>query len=83
MTKALAKEAGPSGVTVNCIAPGVIDTPMLDGFSQEDLQQLVEQTPVGRLGSGEDVAALALFLASAQAAFITGQVICVDGGFAL
>ena len=75
MTKALAKEAGPSGVTVNCIAPGVIDTPMLDGFSQEDLQQLVEQTPVGRLGSGEDVAALALFLASAQAAFITGQVI--------
>ena len=47
------------------------------------LQQLVEQTPVGRLGSGEDVAALALFLASAQAAFITGQVICVDGGFAL
>ena len=83
MTKALAKEVGPSGITVNCIAPGVIHTPMLDCFSQEELGQLVEQTPIGRLGRGEDVAALALFLASEQAEFITGQVICADGGFAL
>ena len=83
MTKALAKEVSPSGITVNCIAPGVIHTPMLDCFSQEELGQLVEQTPIGRLGRGEDVAALALFLASEQAEFITGQVICADGGFAL
>ena len=83
LTKALAKEVGPSGITVNCIAPGVIHTPMLDCFSQEELGQLVEQTPIGRLGRGEDVAALALFLASEQAEFITGQVICADGGFAL
>ena len=83
LTKALAKEVGPSGITVNCIAPGVIHTPMLDCFSQEELGQLVEQTPIGRLGRGEDVAALALFLASEQAEFITGQIICADGGFAL
>lgn len=56
---------------------------MLDCFSQEELGQLVEQTPIGRLGREEDVAALALFLASEQAEFITGQVICADGGFAL
>ncbi len=83
MTKALAKEVGPSGITVNCIAPGVIRTPMLDSFSQQDLAQLVQETPVGRLGTGEDIAPLALFLASDQAGFITGQVICADGGFAL
>ena len=83
MTKALAKEVGPSGITVNCIAPGVIRTPMLDSFSQQDLAQLVQETPVGRLGTGEDIAPLALFLASDQASFITGQVICADGGFAL
>ncbi|MDD3194084.1 MAG: 3-oxoacyl-ACP reductase FabG [Oscillospiraceae bacterium] len=83
MTRALAKEVGPSGITVNCIAPGVIQTPMLACFSEEDLQQLAEETPLGRLGTGNDVAALALFLASDQAGFITGQVICVDGGFAL
>lgn len=83
MTRALAKEVGPSGITVNCIAPGVIRTPMLDGFSQEELAQLAQDTPLGRLGTGEDIAALALFLASDQAGFITGQVICADGGFAL
>lgn len=83
MTRALAKEVGPSGITVNCIAPGVIRTPMLDTFSEEELAQLAQDTPLGRLGTGEDIAALALFLASDQAGFITGQVICADGGFAL
>ncbi len=83
MTRALAKEVGPSGITVNCIAPGVIRTPMLDAFSQEELAQLAQDTPLGRLGTGDDIAALALFLASDQAGFITGQVICADGGFAL
>ena len=83
MTKALAKEVGPSGITVNCIAPGVIKTPMLDSFSEEDLQNLADETPVGRLGTGGDVANLALFLADDKADFITGQTICVDGGFSL
>ena len=83
MTKALAKEIGPSGITVNCIAPGVIQTPMLACFSEEDLKELASQTPMGRLGTGDDVAQLALFLASGKADFITGQVICADGGFAL
>lgn len=83
MTKALAKEVGPSGITVNCIAPGVIQTPMLACFSEEDLKELASQTPMGRLGTGDDVAQLALFLASGKAGFITGQVICADGGFAL
>ena len=83
MTKALAKEVGPSGITVNCIAPGVIQTPMLACFSEEDLKELASQTPMGRLGTGDDVAQLALFLASGKADFITGQVICADGGFAL
>jgi len=83
MTKALAKEVGPSGITVNCIAPGVIKTPMLDSFSEEDLQNLADETPVGRLGTGGDVANLALFLADDKADFITGQTVCVDGGFSL
>ena len=83
MTKALAKEVGPSGITVNCIAPGVIKTPMLDAFTAEDLQVLADETPMGRLGTGEDVAALALFLADEKAGFITGQTICADGGFSL
>ncbi|MGN0625535.1 MAG: elongation factor P 5-aminopentanone reductase [Oscillospiraceae bacterium] len=83
MTKALAKEVGPSGITVNCIAPGVIQTPMLACFSEEDLKELAFQTPMGRLGTGDDIAQLALFLASEKADFITGQVICADGGFAL
>lgn len=83
MTKALAQEVGPSGITVNCIAPGVIQTDMLKDFSAEDLQCLTEETPLGRLGTGEDVANLALFLASRGADFVTGQIISVDGGFSL
>lgn len=83
MTKSLAKELGPSGITVNCIAPGVIDTPMMAGFDQESLDALKEETPLMRLGKPEEVASLAFFLASEEADFITGQVIAVDGGFAL
>ena len=81
LTKALAKEVGPSGITVNCIAPGVIATDMLSTFTAEDLQGLRDSTPLGRLGSPGDVAQLALFLASDRAGFITGQIIGVDGGF--
>lgn len=81
LTKALAKETAPSGVTVNCIAPGVIDTPMNKDFDEAAMEELREQTPVGRIGSPEDVARAVLFLADAKSSFITGQVLGVDGGF--
>ncbi|MDD6011851.1 MAG: SDR family oxidoreductase [Oscillospiraceae bacterium] len=80
-TKALAKEVGPSGITVNCIAPGFIDTKMNAALSEDSVREIVEATPMGRKGTGEDVAALAAFLAGERAGFITGQVISVDGGF--
>lgn len=79
-TKALARELGPSGITVNCIAPGVIDTDMNSGHSEETIKELIENTPVMRLGTPDDVAHLAVFLASGNAGFITAQVIGVDGG---
>lgn len=82
MSKALAKEVAPSGVTVNCICPGVIHTDMLGDFSQQTLQELASDTPLGRLGTPEDVAAAILWLCEQNAGFITGQVIGVDGGFA-
>ncbi|MBQ7548410.1 MAG: 3-oxoacyl-ACP reductase FabG [Clostridia bacterium] len=80
-TKALAKEVAPSGVTVNCIAPGVIDTRMNACFDGETMRALAEETPAGRLGKPEDVAGAALFFAGRDSGFITGQVLCVDGGF--
>ncbi len=81
LTKALAKEVGPSGIRVNCIAPGVIDTDMCACFDAETMAALAEETPLGRIGKPEDVAAAALFLCSDGAAFITGQTLGVDGGF--
>lgn len=80
-TKALAKELGPSSINVNCIAPGVIDTRMNADLSPEDMAALAEETPLCRIGKAEDVAKAALFLASADASFITGQILGVDGGF--
>ena len=83
LTKALAKELGPSGVRVNCVCPGVIDTDMLAQFDQADRRDLIDRTPLGRLGQPEDVAALIAFLASDRASFITGQAIGCDGAFGL
>ena len=83
MTKALAKELGPSGITVNCLTPGVIDTEMNAHLSAEDLAELCEETPLGRLGSPDDIAETVAFLASAEAGFITGQIIGVNGGFVI
>ena len=83
LTKALAKEEGPSGITVNCVAPGVIDTDMMAAFTAEDKAALAEETPVGRLGSADEVAKLLVFLAGEDAGYITGQVFGVNGGLVI
>ena len=80
-TKALAKEAGPSGINVNCVAPGVIDTDMNAGFDDETKEELKSETPLGRMGTAKEVAELVGFLCSDKSEFITGQVITCDGGF--
>ena len=82
-TKALAKELGQSNINVNCVCPGVIDTPMNKHLSSYDIKELKDQTPLNRIGKTEDVANLVYFLCSDEASFITGQVISVDGGFIL
>lgn len=82
-TKALAKEVGPSNIRVNCITPGVIDTPMNAHLSEEDIKALEEETPLGKIGKPEDVANAVLFLLSDKASFITGQVLGVNGGFVI
>lgn len=81
LTKALAKELAPSNINVNCVAPGVIDTPMNASLDAAAVASLVEATPAGRLGTPEDIAALIYFLAGEQASFINGQTICADGAF--
>ena len=83
LTKALAKEEGPSGITVNCVAPGVIETDMMASFSAEDKAALAEETPVERLGTPEEVARTLVFLAGRGAGFITGQVLGVNGGIVI
>ena len=79
-TKALAKEVGPSNICVNCIAPGVIDTKM-NNFDSKTIDDLKESTPLCRIGNPSDISKLALFLASDDSNFITGQVISSNGGF--
>lgn len=81
MAKALAKEVAPSGITVNCVAPGVIDTQMCACFDAQTMAALAQETPMGRIGKPRDVAEAVYFLSSEKALFITGQVLGVDGGF--
>ena len=83
LTYSLAKELGPSGVTVNCVEPGVIDTDMNGDLDEGEMRELAENTPLMRIGDPMEVAYVAEFLASERASFITGQTIGVDGGFAL
>ena len=81
LTKALAKEVAPSGVTVNCLCPGVIETDMLASFTAEDLAALAEETPAGRLGTPGDVAQAVWWLSDEKAGCVTGQIVGVNGGF--
>lgn len=83
LTKALAKEVAPSGITVNCVAPGVIDTEMNQRLGTEALAELAAETPLGRLGTVEDVAGCVAFLCSADGAFMTGQVLSPNGGLVI
>ena len=81
LTRSLAMELAPSGIRVNCVAPGVINTDMVQVLGQETLRELAEQTPLGRLGTPEDIAHAVAFFASDKASFMTGQVLGADGGF--
>ena len=83
LTRSLAMELAPSRIRVNCVAPGVIRTDMVEQLGQETMDALREETPIGRLGLPEDIANAVAFLASEQASFITGQVLTADGGYIL
>ena len=83
LTKALAKEVGPSGIRVNAVSPGVILTDMMKGYEEETLEDLRDETPLSRLGEPEDIAEAVCFLAGEQASFITGQILSVNGGFVI
>lgn len=83
LCKALAKEEGPSGITVNCLAPGVVDTDMMAAFTPEDRAALAEETPVGRLGTAGEIARTLVFLADESSGYITGQVIGQNGGLVI
>lgn len=83
MTKALAKELGPSGITVNAIAPGLIDTAMNSSLSDEDKRAIIDEIPLMRMGRAEEIAALMYFMSSDEASYITGQVIGPNGGMVI
>lgn len=83
LTKSLAKEVGSRNITVNAVAPGFIDTDMTQGLPKDIKEQMLKNIPLGRLGVAQDVASLIVFLASPGAAYISGQVIAVDGGMSM
>lgn len=83
LTKALAKEVGPSGIRVNCVAPGVVMTDMMNGFDDETVQQLKEEAALNTLGTPKNIADAIVFLCSDKASFITGQVLSVNGGMVI
>jgi 3-oxoacyl-[acyl-carrier protein] reductase len=83
MSKALAAEVAPRGITVNCIAPGFILSPMTEALDQKRREAILASIPMGRLGSGEEIAAAAVYLASSEAAYVTGQTLHVNGGMAM
>ncbi|MGI9485176.1 MAG: SDR family oxidoreductase, partial [Geminicoccaceae bacterium] len=83
MSKALAAEVASRGITVNCIAPGFIETAMTDALNDEQKTKLLGQIPTGRLGASDDIAAAAAYLASTEAGYVTGQTLHVNGGMAM
>jgi 3-oxoacyl-[acyl-carrier protein] reductase len=82
MTKSLAAEVASRGVTANCVAPGFIESPMTDALNDRQKEAILAQVPAGRLGVGADVAAAVVYLASAEAGYVTGQTLHVNGGMA-
>ena len=83
MSKSLAAEVASRGITVNCVAPGFIQSPMTDALNDKQKEAILTQVPAGKLGSGADVAAAVVFLASAEAQYVTGQTLHVNGGMAM
>ena len=83
LTLSLAKELGPSNINVNAICPGLIDTRMNKGYNAQEINDIIDETPLSRIGKPEDVASLVAFLASEESSFITGQIITIDGGLTL
>jgi len=83
MTKALAAEVASRGITVNCVAPGFIETPMTDALNDKQRESILGNVPAGRLGTGEEVAAAVVYLASDEAAYVTGHTLHVNGGMAM
>jgi 3-oxoacyl-[acyl-carrier protein] reductase len=83
MSKALAAEVASRGITVNCIAPGFIASPMTDALNDKQRESILASVPTGRLGAGADIGAAAVYLASEEAAYVTGQTLHVNGGMAM
>jgi 3-oxoacyl-[acyl-carrier protein] reductase len=83
MTKSIAREVATRGITANCIAPGFIKTPMTDALTEKQVEQIMTMVPLGKFGVPEDIAAAALYLASEEAKYVTGQTLHVNGGMAM